>query len=349
MSRSKQFPRAVFSMLLGISAMAVLPASAQLPNPGYKVRVDVNTVFLNVSVRDRNNHNIAHLNKDDFLVYEDGVPQEIRQLVSEESPFNILLLIDNSGSTKPYLQLIQNAAVLFIGRMKPDDQIAVAAFNSLVELVRDFTDDRPALQRAIGKIESIGGTALYDSLLTCVNRYMHGAGARGAIVVFTDGFDNQLEGHNSEGSRTPFEVLYRRIQEIQPVIYTIFLNGREIPRVPRQESRQRPMVFGWPWPRKSSASAPADHPDQSSISETAKQHLYMIADQTGGRMFSLTSAGDLASAYTQIADDLGACYQLAYNSTNTARDKRWREIRVRMKTHPEAAVRTRKGYYATEP
>jgi len=338
----------------------------QVPSgSGYKVRVDVNTVFLNVSVRDRYNRSIAQLQKEDFLVYEDGVPQEVQQLVSEEAPFNTLLLLDNSGSTRPYLDLIKNAAIDFTRRMKPDDRIAVVAFNSLVDLMQDFTNDRQNLQLAIEKIESIGGTALYDSLLICINRYMRGVGGRNAIVVFTDGIDNQLEGRNSEGSHTPFDTLYRRIQEIEPIIYTIFLNTGNAPHAPPMESpERRPRGLGWPlqwpqpqkrpwplpqegpWPRRQ--EPPSERPTQSSIYETARQHLYMIAEQTGGRMYQLTSVQNLSSAYAEIADDLAARYQIAYNPTNTARDGKWRRIRVQVKGHPEAAVRTRKGYYATE-
>ena len=74
----------------------------------------------------------------------------------------------------------------------------------------------------------------------------------------------------------------------------------------------------------------------------------MIAEQTGGRMYTLTSVEGLAPAYAQIADDLAACYQLAYNPTNSARDGKWRQIRVQLRDRPGAAVRTRRGYYATE-
>ena len=337
-----------FVPMLALEAHAQPPAVSQQgpPLPAYRVRIDVNSVFLNVSVRDRYNRGIPHLQKEDFRVYEDGVPQEIQQLISEKAPFDVLLLLDNSGSTQPYLALIKNAAIEFTTRMKSEDHIAVAAFNSLVDLMQPFTDDRIQLRRAIERIESIGGTALYDSLLFCINRYMQNISGRSGIVVFTDGYDNQLEGPNTEGSRTPFSTLYRRIQEIEPIIYTIFLNtGRIQPA--REKSSKRPFGgTGWPWPR--TPTSRAGRPAQSSILETARQQLLMIAEQTGGRMYLLTSVENLSSAYAEIADDLGACYRIAYNPTRGSRDGKWHQIRVEVKDRPEAVVRTRKGYYAAE-
>lgn len=321
-------------------------ATQQAPQAsGYKVKVDVDSVFLNVSVRDHYNRSIPHLQKGDFVVYEDGVPQEIQQFASEEAPFSTLLLLDNSGSTRPYLRLIQDAAIEFTRRIKPNDQVAVVAFNSLVELMSDFTDYRPRAQRAIERIESIGGTALYDSLLICINRYMGDVGGRSAIVVFTDGYDNQLEGSNSEGSRTPFNQLYRRIQEIEPIIYTIFLDTGPVP-TSHPDAARVPGGLGWPLPRRRGEPAP-ERPAKRAMYETAREHLYMIAEQTGGRMYHLTSVQDLSPAYSEIAQDLSARYELAYNPTNGAHNGKWRQVRVQVKGRADAVVRTRKGYYAT--
>jgi len=72
----------------------------------------------------------------------------------------------------------------------------------------------------------------------------------------------------------------------------------------------------------------------------------MIADQTGGRMHSPHRIDDLSRVYGEIALDLRVQYQLGYNSTNRARDGRWRQIQVKIDGHPEAMVRTRKGYYS---
>ncbi len=321
---------------------------------GLTLKVNVDSVVLNVSVRDRQtNRSIPNLQAGDFQVYENGVPQQIEQLLPGEAPFNLLLLLDVSGSTRSFLPLMKQASIDFTREIKANDRVAIATFNSGVRLVQEFTNDRAQASRAIQSISSGGGTAFYDALLTCIDDYMSGIEGRSAIVVFTDGVDNQLEGNHSQGSRTPFPQLYRRIQEIEPIIYTIFLDteGRVAPvtRGPGSGSIVIDILGGilnrgrlpqrYPGPSGSPGYNPA-------IYQEAREQLLTIAEQTGGRMYTPDRIEDLSRVYSEIADDLRIQYQLGYNSTNRAHDGRWREIRVTVSNRPDAVVRTRKGYYA---
>jgi Ca-activated chloride channel family protein len=310
-------------------------------------------------VRDRStSRSIPSLQKDDFRVYEDGVKQQIDQFLPTEAPFNLLLLLDVSGSTQSYLHLMKQAAIDFTRQIKANDRVAVATFNSRVQLVQDFTNDRAAAARAINRIQSGGGTAFYDALMTCINQYMRNVEGRSAIVVFTDGVDNQLEGKPGTGSQTTYDELFRRIQEIDTIIYTIFLDTEG--QVSTVTQRRPGGIGGWPGgrrgrfpgsipfpiPQPTPNPAPRRQQNQRAIYEEARDQLQEIAEQTGGRMYSPHRIGELSSVYSEIADDLRIQYQLGYNSTNRARDGRWREIRVIVESHPEAEVRTRKGYYA---
>jgi VWFA-related protein len=343
------------------------PKEGQQPVPvqgGYALKVNVDSVFLNVSVRERStNRSISGLQKDDFRVYEDSVQQQIDQLLPTEAPFNLLLLLDVSGSTQSYLHLMKQAAIDFTRQIKANDRVAVATFNSRVQLIQDFTNDRAAAERAINRIQSGGGTAFYDALMTCVNQYMRNLQGRSAIVVFTDGVDNQLEGKLGTGSRTTYDELFRRVQEIDTIIYTIFLDTEGqvsavtrgptrgpggIGRIPGGRRGRLPgsIPFPFPIPQPTPNPTPRRQQDQRAIYEEARDQLQEIAEQTGGRMYSPHKIGELSSVYSEIADDLRIQYLLGYNSTNRAHDGRWREIRVMVETHPEAVVRTRKGYYA---
>ncbi len=330
------------------------------------LKVDVDSVFLNVSVRDRNtNRSIAGLQKSDFRIYEDGVEQEVAQFLPSEAPFNLLLLLDVSGSTASYLKLMKQAAIDFTHEIKENDRVAIATFNNSVELVQNFTSDRTAAERAINRIRSGGGTAFYDALMTCLDRYMRGIEGRSAIVVFTDGVDNQLEGRG--GSMTRYDQLYRRVQEADTIIYTIFLDteGDVMSRVPAR----RPggiggypggrrggrfpgggFPFPIPYPQPTPSPYPRPYPrgqrNEGAVYEEARNQLQEIADQTGGRMYTPHKIDELSGVYSEIADDLRIQYQLGYNSTNRAHNGTWREIRVQVDNHPEAVVRTRKGYYA---
>jgi VWFA-related protein len=328
------------------------PQQGRLQAGSYNIKVDVNSVLLNASVRDRRtNRTIPNLGKDDFLLYEDGVLQKVDQLISGDAPFFSLLLIDNSGSTREFLPLMKESAMDFVNRLKPEDQVAVASFNSLVNLEQDFTDDRDLLAKAIRKIDSIGGTAFYDALLTCIDRYSLGITGRTAIIVFTDGVDNRLEGPNSEGSRTDFSDLYRRVQEADQIIYTIFLDtptdtpSAGAPRTGPQWPFPGPFPGPWPIPRNPQRQP---KPDRTEIHAEAQQQLWDIADQTGGRMYRLTDIQDLSKIYREILDDLRSQYVIAYTPNRHTADSEWHEIKVRVKNRTDIAVRTRKGYYAQQ-
>jgi len=335
----------------------------EAPQPGYSVKVAVDSVFLNASVQERNtNRSVAGLKKEDFLVYEDGVLQQVDQFLPSEAPFNLLLLLDVSGSTGFFLHLMRGASIDFIRQLKTNDRVAIAAFSARVDLIENFTTDRAKVDRTLQRIWAGGGTAFYDALMTCVNEYLRGIEGRSAIVVFTDGIDNQLEGGYPSPSQTTFDELYRKIQEAESIIYTIFLDtiGQNAsgPTTTARGgaggvSRRESSTGSYPDRKRNPTLDPSTpNPESRELQgelapyELAMKQLQMIADQTGGRMYSPRKIQELSGIYSEIASDLRIQYQLGYNPTNRARDGLWREIRVKIKNHPEAVVRTRKGYYA---
>lgn len=315
---------------------------------GYALRVNVDWIYLNVSVRDSyTNRAVDNLQSEDFRVLENGVEQRVDRFISTEAPFSLLLLLDVSGSTRGQMDLIQDASIEFTQLMKPADRIAIATFNSKTRLIQDFTNDRDRLESTLRRIRSGGGTAFYDALERSINEYMNGVEGRKAIVVFSDGVDNRLTHDYSNGSRTSYPDLFRQIQEIDTLIYTIFVDtegrfGRTATRGPggtlgdilgdilRGGGQRRPQGR---W-----GSDPAY--------EEARRELQEIADQTGGRMYSPRKFEDLGTSYAEIARDLRTQYTLGYHSSDPAADGEWRDVEVEIPGHSDYLVRTRKGYYA---
>ncbi len=323
-------------------------------NPTFKVNVD--WVFLNVSVRDRvSNRSLPDLRQDDFVVYEDGVQQTVDQFEPTEVPFNLLLLLDVSGSTESYLHLIKTASIDFTKQIKQNDRIAVAVFNSRVQLVQDFTSSRAEVARAINGVRSGGGTAFYDALDRSVDEYMRSVEGRKAVVVFTDGVDNQLAGNTGEGSRISFDQLYRKVQEIEPIIYPIFLDTEGdaggMTGNPTSTGGVVGIILGDILGGGRSGRS-RRYPGgggggvSRAVYDKAREQLQMIADQTGGRMYAPKVIEDLRGVYSEIADDLRVQYRIGYSPTNKAQDGAWRAVRVRIKNNQDAVARTRKGYYA---
>ncbi len=348
--------------------------SATHAGQGLAIRVTVNSVILNVAVRDReSNRSIKGLRLGDFRVYEDGVSQQLQQAEITNAPFSLLLLMDVSGSTYSYMKMMKKAALEFLDEIDQNDTVAVAAFNRKVRLLQDYTPDLRRVSKAISHLYSDGGTAFYDALLTTVDRYVRREDGRKAVVVLTDGVDNSLEGKPREGSRASFKELYERLRETDAIIYTIFLDteGKAIaPPSPKggPSGNTRPKLgpFPLPLPVPSRPQLPFPMPlprpvllpslipgakpqvraddDEHNAYQAASIQLNAIAELTGGRMYSPHNLEELSGVYREIADDLRVQYLLSYASSNDAQDDGWRSIHVEVNEHPEAVVRTRKGY-----
>jgi VWFA-related protein len=335
------------------------------------VRVAVNWIVLNASVRDRvSNRSINSLQSGDFRIYENEVLQELKETQFTDLPYSLLLLMDVSGSTYPYMKLMKKAATDFLHEIGPNDRIAIASFNSDVRLLQNFTPDITEAAKAIEQLRSGGGTAFYDALLTSVNRYMRRAEGRKAIVVFTDGVDSLLSGDYEAGSSHSYEELLSRVQESDVLIYVIFLNsnGKEMLLFSGGRSPDRPSSFPLPMPIPAQSSfpqlSPAPSPDPSlgsaqnprtrqereedAIYEMAFQQLESLAQFTGGRMYSPKRIEDLSGVYAEVADDLRIQYLLSYASSDACQSPGWHAIRIEVKDHPEAVVRTREGYLVKE-
>ena len=331
---------------------------AQVPVPsrqggtvegGYALKVNVDWIYLNISVRDRySNRSIPNLSQEDFLVYENDAPQRVEYFESTEAPFDLLLLLDVSGSTRSHMQMIKEASIDFTREIKSNDRIAVATFNSQTHLIQDFTNDRQQAASAIRRVRSGGGTAFYDAMETSIVDYMRGREGRKAIVVFTDGVDNQLTGDFGNGSRVTFDELFREIQEIDTIIYTIFLDTERY-RPSRRRGRGGSVidVLGDILRGGTPPIIPIPGtPRSRGAYEEARRQVQLIADQTGGRMYTPGRVEDLSHVYSEIADDLRIQYRLGYNSTNPSNDGTWRGISVKLRDQKDAVARTRRGYYA---
>ncbi|GAB4110109.1 MAG: hypothetical protein Kow001_10680 [Acidobacteriota bacterium] len=318
------------------------------PDPlpgGFALKVNVDWVYVNASVRDpRTGRSVPDLTREQFELREDGVLQKIEKFASTEAPFSLVLLLDVSGSTKSFLDMVKEAAIDFTRRIQPDDRVAVVTFNSRTRLRQDFTNDREAVADAIRRIRSGGGTAFYDALYQVVHDLLPGIEGRQAVVVFSDGVDNRLTGDYSNGSQISFRELYRSIQEGEALIYTIFLDSEA--EFGRQAGHRRSpggilgdIILGRGGPGGLGGRGDPAY-------QEAREQLQMIADQTGGRLYMPASAGQLAGVFAEIARDLRVQYTIGYTSNNPKRDGRWRELQVRIQGRPDLEVRARRGYYA---
>ena len=291
---------------------------------GDVIRVDTELVSVNVSVVDRgSNRGVNDLTRDDFRLYEDNVQQQIAHFDSASAPFNLVLLIDLSGSTAKVVELIKSAALHFVEAARPFDRIGVITFAGGQAVVSSLTTDHEALRQRINAIERPdGSTKLYDSLAFAMDEVFREAkdSRRNAIVVISDGLDSIMPNVTGEGSKLSYDALVRRAREFDGVVYSIWTDTQSY----------EPL-------------SPLDI--QQETFDLAHDRMKELADVGGGTFYECEELKDLAGAYDRVVADLGTVYTLSYRPTNKVRDGSWRTIRVNV-NRPNSVARGKRGYFA---
>lgn len=309
---------------VGAGTPAAPDSSApQEMDEGDVLRVDTELVTLNLSVIDRGtNRGLAGLTESDFRLYEDGAQQQLAHFESSSAPFDLILLIDMSGSTRDVVKLIRAAALRFINAARPADRIGVITFAGSPTVVSPLTEDRATLRERIGSIETPrGDTKLYDALDFAMEQVSKQTkqSRRTAIVLMSDGLDGTLPSVSGDGSKLGYNELLARVREFDGVLYTLWLNTEY------------------------EALSPED--TQPEAFDMGHDRMEEMAEAGGGMFYEVEKLPDLAGAYEHVVADLGTVYSLSYHPTNKVRDGRWRSIRVAV-ARPEAVARGKHGYYA---
>ncbi|HEX5889308.1 MAG TPA: VWA domain-containing protein [Pyrinomonadaceae bacterium] len=288
------------------------------------IRIDSDLVDLKVSVLGLTpNAPTPLLEQKDFRVLEDGVPQEILFFAAADAPFDLVLLLDLSGSNSKNLKMIRNSAKRFVDAARDVDRIALVTFTDRPALYSSFTLDRRKLKKSIDDMdEAIGGTNFWDSLDYVVRDLIGSGGGlrRSAVVVMTDGVDNALPDVPGPGSRTPFEKLLESIRQSESIIFPIYLDTEE-------QNVKRFHV-----PRAAYAQA--------------RDQLGQLASLCGTTLYRAAKLKDLDSVYARVVRDLSTVYSIGYRPSNKSLDGKWRTVEVQLNNRPDLLARTKRGYQA---
>jgi VWFA-related protein len=184
-------------------------------------RSTVEAVNLSVVVTDKKGRFISDLKADDFLVYENRVPQDLAFFTAEVTPVTLLLLLDASTSMRESVDGVKEAASNFVSKLWDGDQAIIADFNERVRFSSHFSDDIDRLVSTIQSLYPSGWTALYDSVLLSLEKVSEAEG-RKALLVFTDGDDSRSVGFGSESSAKDV-VEGAKFSEV--TIYTVGFEG----------------------------------------------------------------------------------------------------------------------------
>lgn len=197
-------------------------------NGVFVFKKQVEEVVLHATVLDDRHRLVTGLTKKDFQVFEDGAPQQITSFRREDIPVSLGIVIDNSGSMRDKRLAVNQAAVNLVRSSNPQDEVCIVNFNDDYYLDQDFTNQIPQLQEALARIESRGGTALYDAVVASAEHLKKSARLdKKVLLVVTDGEDN--------ASRESLEQAIRRLAaENGPTVYTVGLLGEEKQRRARR-------------------------------------------------------------------------------------------------------------------
>jgi len=308
------------SWKLGLSlALAAGLAGPAVPQEGQQapsIKSSVSLVNLFATVRDKSKRIVGDLKQEDFKVYEDNQEQKLAFFSKEVTlPITLGLLIDTSGSEQERLGAEQEAATRFLERvMRKGDEAMVISFDLDVDLLADFTDDRAQIERAINKarIGAVSGGVVTPGTIPSNLGGTHFYDAiylACAEKLATEAGRKALviiTDAEDQGSRTRLEEAIEAAQRTDTVVHVLYVHS-----------------FGY------------------GRGDVARK----LSDETGGRMIDVSSEKRLNEAFEQISEELRSQYTVGYYPSNTAKDGRFRKVRVET-PGKDYRVLARKGYYA---
>jgi VWFA-related protein len=198
------------------SAGRVIQDTVVLPPFEVTEQTEVTSILLETGVYDKTGRFVAQLDPSLFTVRENGVQQEIELVAHEALPTTLLLLVDNSQSMSRRMEFVRHAAERLARTMRQRDKLIVAPFNAHVGTITGPTNDIATIAESIAAMRAGGGTAILDGLLESV-RLLQGAEGRRAVILITDGYD--------ENSVSQVEEVVTRAEAAQVTVYVVGIGG----------------------------------------------------------------------------------------------------------------------------
>lgn len=273
------------------------------------IRVNVRLVNVFTTVTDAQGAPVADLSKDDFKVFEDGIPQTISVFDREsELPLNIVVAIDTSESTRSDMKLEVASAKKFVHSvLRPVDRISIFQISEDVLQLSGFSGDVKRIERGIDDLQKGAGTSLYDAIFLGAQSLMDQQG-RKVMVLITDGGDTT--------SSATYASALRRAQEAEAIVYSIIV-------VPVAADAGR--------------------------NTGGEHALIQISKDTGGKYYYAESTDQLDQAFRQVSDELRTQYLIAYYPNRRLSDSAFRRITIEVNRKDASGkpvqARYRAGYY----
>jgi Ca-activated chloride channel family protein len=287
--------------------------------PQFKSGVEV--VYLDVTVQAPDGSIVRGLAKDDFLIYDEEVQQEVAVFSDEPAPISVGVLIDTSGSMTGERMAAATRAADALGRsLRPGDQWSISTFDSTRRTMISWRPYNPGIVNSLRAMPTSGSTELFKAVTEMVPYMKDTPHRKRAMLLMTDGIDNSIISASREGRGDPFEApgpiagsakAQSALREGEVLLYALGVN-----------------VAG----RAGAVHVPS---------------LQRLAEPTGGSVIIASTMREVDEAAQRVAEELRQQYTLGFYPQN-AGDKAYHRLRV-MTRHPDHRVRTRAGYLTANP
>jgi Ca-activated chloride channel homolog len=279
---------------------------ADIPQGTPSFRADVTSVTVDVAVLDNKGRFIPNIPRGNFRILEDNVPQQVKTFSTGEAPMTVAIVVEFSNRWQRYWSetwyQTLTAAYGFIQTLKPEDYVALIAYDMRPEILCDFTDDKRAVYEAMRRLQiaAFSESNLFDALTYTAER-MTDIETRKAIVLLSSGDDTF--------SRLTFDKTRKILQDAGVPIYAIGL---------ARTYRELLDAYGY--------TGPIARMDFLQ----AENQLRTFTKETGGQFYNPRFYGEFPSIFASIADALRHQYNLTYNPSNQTRDGSVRKLKVEL-------------------
>ena len=274
------------------------------------VVVNTDLITLTVTVTDTYGRYVSGLDKKAFKVFEDKEEQEIQSFSDDDAPVSVGVVFDVSGSMSgDKIRKAREALGRFIQTSHDSDEYFLIAFNSRAQLLLDKTRDGDAVLNKLTFVQTRSNTALYDACYLGVEKVTRGTHPKRALLLISDGQDND--------SRYTFSEVRRLLKESDVVLYSIGILGGNDPG--------------------------------SSLGMEGQAVLDELSAVSGGKAFFPNTSAEMDELFERIALELRHQYSIGYRPKNFKNDGKWHKLKVKVtppRGLPRLFVRSREGYYA---
>lgn len=311
--RNKLRLSGVFFLVLSVFG---IPAQGQDPGQGQgTIRVNVNLVLVDATVKSKDGQIMADLKKDDFEVREDGVVQKVEIFSRDELPLDVALVLDLSDSIGPFLAPLRDAATIALGALKPNDEVALFTFSTDAELRIPLTKDKTKIANQINTFEARGATNINDGIFAAAEYLLKAPpNGRRVIILISDDVGTSAGG---QGTR---DIVTEAIAS-DAVLYNLKIPGYNPPATKFYASMVPGLV-----------------------------NIRKVMDATGGELFDVQNVAQLDSVFSALIQRIKTRYTLGYYTMANGAEGKPHKLDVRLassfgKKRRDYTILSKNGYY----